>query len=305
MSDEDVNMEVGKKMTWWKLHKGEISYIYNCFSGSNGQVAYGIAGGVSVLLFLLICFVVNVLNSLSVLLIDSSLFLIIIHLDLLIDENKLPWKGKQNHIQYQRFKRAVLMPIQEFRESLYDKVGILSKNAPPFTTFYIMLLSGVTITTLLSIIPVKFFSFVVLVVCMTIPQIIRKYVENDVLEDEKFRKFIKEQLKEYGLYVPNSVKRTSTEPKVKEKIMKAKQMKAELIRKSQGRVPPEEEKQYFTFEMEMDENHQVKKVSLRKTSEIKEKVKRKEKVEEVKPVKPKEVKKEKLETNKYGKVKVD
>ncbi|BFU22062.1 hypothetical protein EHI8A_076990 [Entamoeba histolytica HM-1:IMSS-B] len=210
-------------VSWWKGHKMDIAYIYNCFSGDNGSTAYFTVAGISFTIFLFICSLVDFLNSLSVCLVYISLFLIVLHLDIVVESKKLPWKGKVKHVQYTRFKKSVLEPIKHFREMIYEKIGILSKDVPKVMIFYCMLFTGILIVTILTIIPVKFFSFCLLIGLLTIPQALRNYVEQDVNSAETFRKFVKKQLKEKGLYV--------TDQELIESMKNNKQITPDLVKK--------------------------------------------------------------------------
>ncbi|KAL7722223.1 Reticulon-like protein [Entamoeba marina] len=222
------------EMTWWKKNKKSLAYLYNCYSGSNGSKAYYTAAGISVALFFILGFVLQLLNSVSVMMVHASILFILLHIDLILKDVKLPWKDKVKHVEYTRFKKAILEPTRSVRGWVYNMFGINQENAPKMTTIYITLGVGIVMVLILALVPVKLFSGILVVVALTVPQLLRTYVEKDVEKEEELRQFVKSKLKEHGLYVTGKEVRASLEANktldadLLEKKIKAKKSKQKL-----------------------------------------------------------------------------
>jgi len=193
--------KVGKGVSWWKAHKKDFAYMYNSFAGGNGDKAYYIAAGISVGIFIIVCLAVSVLNSISVILLNGGILLLVLNLDNFVKPEYLPWKEHGGHIEYTRFKVSVLEPIKDVRASVYNMVGINEENKPTNNQIFAMIGAGLLLTILIYLIPVRLFTFIVVVGLNTIPRYLRNRNEKKAQKLESERQQIKEELKKQDIYL--------------------------------------------------------------------------------------------------------
>jgi len=133
--------------------------------------------------------------------INGGILLLVLNLDNFVKPEYLPWKEHGGHIEYTRFKVSVLEPIKDVRASVYNMVGINEENKPTNNQIFAMIGAGLLLTILIYLIPVRLFTFIVVVGLNTIPRYLRNRNEKKAQKLESERQQIKEELKKQDIYL--------------------------------------------------------------------------------------------------------
>lgn len=190
-----------KLKQYWQNNKFSYTYIYNCFSGANGNKIYFISCGIVIGIYIATCILLHFLNSIATCMITVGLIFLLIHIDVVIKSDKFPWRRKFDDPKYTHLKKGVLEPIKNIRNIIYDKVGISTENQPKLTGFYIMFIGGIVMIIILSIIPIKAFIVIFGIGLCTIPQGLRHYFKKDIEKHDMVKELCEEELKKKDMYV--------------------------------------------------------------------------------------------------------
>lgn len=186
---------------YWEENKFSYTYIYNCFSGANGNKIYFISCAIAIGILIATHILLQFLNSIATCMITVGFIFLLIHIDVVIKSDKLPWTRKFDDPKYTHLKKGILEPLKNIRTNIYEKIGISTEGQPKLKGFYIMFIGGIVMIVILALVPVELFMLVIVGALCTVPQAIRHHFKKDIEKHDMVKEMVDQELKEKNMYV--------------------------------------------------------------------------------------------------------